>query len=39
VQERTSEPKEKQTEMDRMNLLFVGRGLRIVELKERTKKL
>ena len=39
VQERTVELKEKYTELERMNKIFVGRELRMVELKERIREL
>jgi len=39
VQERTTELKEKNTELERMNKIFVGRELRMVELKERIREL
>lgn len=39
VQERTAELEEKYAELERLNKLFVGRELRMVELKERISKL
>jgi len=39
VQQRTSELAAKNTELERMNKVFVGRELRMVELKERIKEL
>ena len=39
VQERTMELEEKNAELYKMNRLFVGRELRMVELKERIKVL
>ncbi len=39
VQERTAELEEKNAELYKMNRLFVGRELRMVELKERIKEL
>ena len=39
VRERTAELEEKNGELERMNRLFVGRELRMVELKERLHKL
>ncbi|MFA7382037.1 MAG: PAS domain S-box protein [Desulfurivibrionaceae bacterium] len=39
VQERTAELEKKNEELERMNQLFVGRELRMVELKKRLKKL
>jgi PAS domain S-box-containing protein len=39
VQERTTELEEKNAELHKMNRLFVGRELRMVELKERIKEL
>lgn len=39
VRERTAELEEKNTELYRMNRIFVGRELRMVELKERIKEL
>ena len=39
VQERTVELEAKNTELERMNRLFVGRELRMMELKERIRKL
>ncbi len=39
VQERTAELAAKNTELERMNRLFVGRELRMVELKERIRSL
>lgn len=39
VQQRTAELEERNEELERMNRLFVGRELRMVELKERIKEL
>jgi PAS domain-containing protein len=39
VQERTTELEEKNAELHKMNRLFVGRELRMVELKERIREL
>jgi PAS domain S-box-containing protein len=39
VQERTSDLEAKNRELERMNRLFVGRELRMAELKERIRKL
>ncbi len=39
VDERTKELEEKYAELERMNKLFVGRELRMVELKEKIRKL
>jgi hypothetical protein len=39
VAERTLELEEKNAELSRMNRLFVGRELRMVELKKRIKEL
>jgi PAS domain S-box-containing protein len=39
VQERTAELEEKNAELYRMNRIFVGRELRMMELKERIKEL
>ena len=39
VKERTAELEKKNAELERMNRLFVGRELRMVELKKRVKKL
>jgi len=39
VKERTAELENKNTELERMNKLFIGRELRMVELKERVRKL
>lgn len=39
VQERTAELEEKNAELERMNQLFVGRELRMVELKEKIRAL
>ena len=39
VKQRTSELEEKNTELYKMNRLFVGRELRMVELKERIREL
>lgn len=39
VQERTAELKEKYTELERLNKLFVGRELRMAELKVRIREL
>jgi PAS domain S-box-containing protein len=39
VQERTTELQEKNEELERLNRIFVGRELRMVELKERIKEL
>lgn len=39
VQERTAELEDKNSELYRMNRLFVGRELRMVELKEKIKEL
>ncbi len=39
VQQRTAELADKNEELQRMNKLFVGRELRMVELKERVRKL
>ena len=39
VQERTTELEEKNTELARLNRIFVGRELRMVELKERIREL
>ena len=39
VQERTTELEEKNAELHRMNRLFVGRELKMVELKEKLAKL
>lgn len=39
VRERTAELEEKNMELERMNKIFVGRELRMVELKERIKEL
>jgi PAS domain S-box-containing protein len=39
VEERTAELVEKNSELERMNKIFVGRELRMVELKERIKEL
>jgi PAS domain S-box-containing protein len=39
VQERTSELENKNAELERANRLFVGRELRMIELKERIKEL
>jgi PAS domain S-box-containing protein len=39
VKERTAELEEKNAELHKMNRLFVGRELRMVELKERIKEL
>jgi C4-dicarboxylate-specific signal transduction histidine kinase len=39
VQERTNELAAKNSELERMNRIFVGRELRMIELKEQIKKL
>jgi predicted nucleic acid-binding Zn-ribbon protein len=39
VKERTAELEDKNAELDRINRLFVGRELRMVELKELVEKL
>jgi len=39
VKDRTTELKEKVTELERMNDLFVGREFRIKELRDRVKEL
>lgn len=39
VRERTAELNEKNSELERMNKLFVGRELKMVELKERIREL
>jgi len=39
VQQRTTELASKNSELERLNRLFVGRELRMIELKERIKKL
>jgi C4-dicarboxylate-specific signal transduction histidine kinase len=39
VQDRTTELKEKNAELEKMNKLFVGRELRMVQLKERIREL
>lgn len=39
VQERTAELEKKNAELERMNRLFVGRELRMIELKERIRAL
>ncbi|MBI5142654.1 MAG: PAS domain-containing protein [Nitrospirae bacterium] len=39
VRERTAELQEKNAELERMNRLFVGRELRMIELKERIRQL
>lgn len=39
VEERTEELKKKNEELEKMNDLFVGRELKVIELKERIKKL
>lgn len=39
VKQRTAELEEKNAELERMNKLFVGRELRMVELKERIREL
>ncbi|MBI5375358.1 MAG: PocR ligand-binding domain-containing protein [Candidatus Schekmanbacteria bacterium] len=39
VRERTAELEEKNTELERINKLFVGRELRMIELKDRIKEL
>ncbi|GAM10785.1 nodulation protein V [Geobacter sp. OR-1] len=39
VQERTAELEEKYAELERLNKIFVGRELKMVELKERIRKL
>jgi C4-dicarboxylate-specific signal transduction histidine kinase len=39
VQERTAELAAKNIELERMNRLFVGRELRMIELKDKLKKL
>jgi len=39
VKEQTNKLEEKVTELERMNDLFVGRELRMNELKNRTKEL
>ena len=39
VEERTAELEEKNAELERMNKLFVGRELRMIELKEQIKEL
>ncbi|MBW2646438.1 MAG: hypothetical protein JRE23_09715 [Deltaproteobacteria bacterium] len=39
VKERTGELEEKNSELERMNMLFVGREFRIKELKEKVKEL
>jgi nitrate/nitrite-specific signal transduction histidine kinase len=38
VKERTSELEEKNAELHKMNRLFVGRELRMVELKEKMER-
>ena len=37
--ERTAELQEKNAELERLNKIFVGRELRMIELKERIKQL
>lgn len=39
VKDRTAELKEKNTELERLNRIFVGRELRMIELKERIREL
>jgi hypothetical protein len=39
VEQRTAELNEKNGELERMNRIFVGRELRMIELKERIKEL
>lgn len=39
VQDRTAELKEKNAELERMNKLFIGRELRMIELKEKIRRL
>lgn len=39
VQDRTTELEAKNTELERLNKIFVGRELRMIELKERIRKL
>lgn len=39
VKERTAELAAKNTELERMNRIFIGRELRIAELKERIREL
>jgi predicted nucleic acid-binding Zn-ribbon protein len=39
VKERTTELEGKNAELERMNRLFIGRELRMVELKERVREL
>ncbi|MEA1921274.1 MAG: hypothetical protein U9N63_01320, partial [Pseudomonadota bacterium] len=39
LEDRAAELKEKNTELERINDLFVGRELRIKELRERVKEL
>lgn len=39
IQQRTAELEEKNAELEQMNAIFVGRELRMVELKERIRKL
>jgi len=39
VAERTAELEQKNAELERLNKLFVGRELRMVELKEEIKRL
>jgi nitrate/nitrite-specific signal transduction histidine kinase len=39
VRERTAELEEKNRELERLNRLFVGRELKLIELKKRIKEL